>query len=117
MKGHDVVWHLGANTDIPSGFTKRRIDLDNDVVATCNVLDAMVDNGIKDILFASTGAVYGDSVEGVFRENSGPLIPLSLYGAGKSRARRSSRATATYSASTPGCSASATSSASARTTA
>jgi UDP-glucose 4-epimerase len=83
IKGHDIVWHLAANTDIPSGFTKRRIDLDNDVIATCNVLEAMHESGIKELLFASTGAVYGGSIEGLFREDSGPLLPLSLYGAGK----------------------------------
>jgi UDP-glucose 4-epimerase len=83
MKGHDVVWHLGANTDIPSGFTKHRIDLESDVIATWNVLEAMLHAGIKDILFASSGAVYGDAIQGTFREDSGPLLPLSLYGAGK----------------------------------
>ena len=83
MEGHDIVWHLAANTDIPSGFTKRRIDLDNDVVATCNVLEAMLEQGVKDILFSSTGAVYGESIQGTFSEGSGPLLPLSLYGAGK----------------------------------
>jgi len=83
MKGHDIVWHLAANTDIPSGFTKRRIDLDNDVIATCNVLEAMLEHDVKEILFSSTGAVYGESIAGTFSESSGPLIPLSLYGAGK----------------------------------
>ena len=83
IEGHDIVWHLAANTDIPSGFTKRRIDLDNDVIATCNVLEAMVGQGVKDILFSSTGAVYGESIQGLFTERSGPLLPLSLYGAGK----------------------------------
>jgi UDP-glucose 4-epimerase len=83
IKGHDIVWHLAANTDIPSGFTKRRIDLDNDVVATCNVLEAMTKQGVRDILFSSTGAVYGESIQGLFAERSGPLLPLSLYGAGK----------------------------------
>ncbi len=83
MAGHDVVFHLGANTDIPSGFTKHRIDLDNDVVATWSVLEAMVKAGVKEMLFSSTGAVYGESVEGTFNERSGPLLPLSLYGAGK----------------------------------
>jgi UDP-glucose 4-epimerase len=83
MKGHDIVWHLAANTDIPSGYTKRRIDLDNDVIATCNTLEAMLQNNVKEMLFASTGAVYGESIEGFFKESSGPLLPLSLYGAGK----------------------------------
>jgi UDP-glucose 4-epimerase len=83
MEGHDIVWHLAANTDIPSGYTKHRIDLDNDVIATWNVLEAMLKNGVRELLFASTGAVYGESINGTFKETSGPLLPLSLYGAGK----------------------------------
>jgi len=83
MEGQDIVFHLGANTDIPSGFTRHRIDLDNDVVATWTVLEAMVKTGVKELLFSSTGAVYGESITGTFNEASGPLIPLSLYGAGK----------------------------------
>lgn len=83
MAGHQIVWHLGANTDIPSGYTKHKIDLDNDVLATFNVLEAMLKNKIKEMLFASTGALYGESIKGLFSESSGPLLPLSLYGAGK----------------------------------
>ncbi len=83
MAGHDIVWHLAANTDIPSGFKKHRIDLDNSVTATWNVLEAMTKTGVKQLLFSSTGAVYGEAIEGTFKESSGPLTPLSLYGAGK----------------------------------
>jgi UDP-glucose 4-epimerase len=83
MAGHDIVWHLAANTDIPSGFTKHRIDLDNDVVVSWNVLEAMTKTGVRELLFSSTGAVYGESIQGTFKESSGPLIPVSLYGAGK----------------------------------
>jgi UDP-glucose 4-epimerase len=83
MAGHDIVWHLGANTDIPSGFTQHRIDLDRSAIGTWNVLEAMVQTGVKQILFSSTGAVYGESIQGTFKETSGPLQPVSLYGAGK----------------------------------
>ncbi len=83
MKGHDIIWHLGANTNIPDGFVKHRMDLENDAIATWNVLESMVQNNIKDILFSSTGAVYGERITGDFAETSGPLIPVSLYGAGK----------------------------------
>ncbi len=83
MKGHDIVWHLAANTDIPSGFTKHDIDLKNDVIATWSVLESMHTNKIQDVLFSSTGAVYGESIQGTFKEASGPLLPISLYGAGK----------------------------------
>lgn len=83
LEGHDIVWHLASNTDIPSGVTNRRMDLENDVIATWNLLETMKQLGIKDLLFPSTGAVYGESIQGTFREASGPLKPLSLYGAGK----------------------------------
>lgn len=83
MSGHDIVWHFGANSDIPSGFKKHRIDLDNGLIATWSVLEAMLQNNTQEILFSSTGAVYGESIKGLFNETSGPLIPLSLYGAGK----------------------------------
>lgn len=83
MAGHDIVWHLGANTDIPSGFHKHRIDLDNDVNATWNVLESMHKNNMTELLFSSTGAVYGERIQGTFSETSGPLVPVSLYGAGK----------------------------------
>ena len=83
MKEHDIVCHLAANTDIPSGYKLRSIDLDNNVIATRNVLEAMITNQIDELLFSSTGAVYGESINGRFKEISGPLIPISLYGAGK----------------------------------
>jgi UDP-glucose 4-epimerase len=83
IAGHDVVWHFGANTDIPSGFKQTRLDLDNCVVATCNTLEAMKTHGIQRMLFASSGAVYGEVASTSTTEVAGPLLPLSLYGAGK----------------------------------
>lgn len=83
MHGHDIVWHLAANTDIPSGYRHPRLDLNHTVIGTANVLESMRHNSIVDLLFASTGAVYGETIPGLFKETSGPLLPLSLYGAGK----------------------------------
>ena len=84
MVGHDLVWHLGANTNIPDGYRKTDMDLKNAVIATCNVLESMRLNGIERILFASTGAVYGSLCYDIYAtESHGPLLPLSLYAAGK----------------------------------
>lgn len=84
MKGHDLVWHMAANTDIPGGFTRTDMDLKNCVTATYNVVEAMRKNGIRDLIFPSTGAVYGDLCRTTpCPENSGPLLPVSLYAAGK----------------------------------
>lgn len=84
MKGHDLVWHMAANTDIPGGFTRTDMDLKNCVTATYHVVEAMRKNGIRDLIFPSTGAVYGDLCRTTpCPENSGPLLPVSLYAAGK----------------------------------
>lgn len=83
MSGHDLVWHLGANTDIPSGIRDTEMDLKNCTIATHNVLEAMRQNGIKKLIFTSTSAVYGDTPPVSLAETYGPLLPISLYGAGK----------------------------------
>jgi UDP-glucose 4-epimerase len=83
MAGHDTVWHMGANTEIPRGNKDPNVDLENTTIATSNVLEAMRATGIKQVLFASSACVYGDHPVRPFREDLGPLQPISLYGAGK----------------------------------
>ncbi len=83
MKGHEIVWHLGANTDIPTGNRVTDLDLNNCIVATRNVLEAMKQNSIDKIIFASSATVYGDMPPVPLAESMGPLLPISLYGAGK----------------------------------
>ena len=83
MKGHEVVWHLGANTDIPGGNKVTDLDLKNCTIATRNVLEAMRANRMDKLLFASSATVYGDAPPVALAETYGPLLPISLYGAGK----------------------------------
>jgi len=83
MKGHEVVWHLGANTDIPTGNRVTDLDLKNCTIATRNVLEVMRQLNINSLLFASSATVYGDAPQIALRETYGPLLPISLYGAGK----------------------------------
>jgi UDP-glucose 4-epimerase len=83
MKGHEVVWHLGANTDIPGGNKITDLDLRNCTIATYNILEAMRQNGVDKLLFASSATVYGDAPAVALAETYGPLLPISLYGAGK----------------------------------
>jgi UDP-glucose 4-epimerase len=83
MKGHDIIWHLGANTDIPGGNKVTDLDLKNCTIATHNMLEAMRANNIKRILFPSTSCVYGDTQRLPSSETFGPLLPINLYGAGK----------------------------------
>lgn len=83
MKGHEVIWHLGANTDIPGGNRITDLDLKNCTIATWNVLELMRQHNINKMLFASSATVYGDVPPQALPETFGPLFPISLYGAGK----------------------------------
>lgn len=84
MPGHSLVWHLGANTDIIKGNNITDFDLKNCTIGTYNVLEAMKQSNVSQIIFASSACVYGDSAPGVaFNESYGPLLPINLYGAGK----------------------------------
>jgi len=84
VRGHDLVWHLGANTDIIGGHAVPERDLRHCTEATFNMVEAMRRNGIVRLLFASSGAVYGNlcaaqSVD----EGAGPLLPVGCYAAAK----------------------------------
>ncbi len=86
MKGADFVFHLAANADIKDGWQHPRKDLEQNTIATFNVLEAMRANGVKRIAFSSTGSVYGEAL--VSPDKPTPetdLFPIqtSLYGASK----------------------------------
>ncbi len=83
VRGHDVVWHLAANTDIRHGVQRTEVDLQNCVIATWNLLEAMRVADVRQLLFASSGVVYGDVDANPLEESAGPLLPVSLYAAGK----------------------------------
>jgi UDP-glucose 4-epimerase len=78
-----VVFHLAANADVRFGTEHPRKDLEQNTIATYNVLEAMRFNGIKKIAFSSTGSVYGEATI-VPTPEDGPFpIQTSLYGASK----------------------------------
>ena len=83
MKGHEIIWHLAANTDIRKGNKITDLDLKNDTIATWNVLETMRQLKIDKILFPSSSTVYGDRGSIYLSESDGPLLPICLYGAGK----------------------------------
>jgi UDP-glucose 4-epimerase len=83
VKEADAVFHLAANPDVRLGFSDTRVHLEQNIIATYNLLEAMRVNKIKNILFTSTSTVYGEATLIPTPENYGPLIPISLYGASK----------------------------------
>jgi len=83
FRGLDQVFHLAANPDARWGIENTKLDLEQETVATYNVLEAMRRNSVRQIILSSSGTVYGDVGTTVTRENLGPCLPVSLYGAGK----------------------------------
>jgi len=83
MKGCDIVFHFAANADVRFGLDHPRKDLEQNTVASFNVLEAMRANGIKHIAFASTGSVYGEAKIVPTPENAAFPVQTSLYGASK----------------------------------
>jgi UDP-glucose 4-epimerase len=81
--GGEAVFHLSANADVRFGTEHPRKDLEQNTIATYNVIEAMRANGIKKIAFSSTGSVYGEAPV-VPTPEDGPFpIQTSLYGASK----------------------------------
>jgi len=83
MQGADFVFHLAANADVRFGTEHPRKDLEQNTVATYNVLEAMRANGIRRIAFSSTGSVYGEASVFPTPEDAPFPIQTSLYGASK----------------------------------
>jgi len=82
IKDHDVVFHIAANPDVRLGEQKPDM-AKTDIIATYILLDAMRENGIKKIVFSSSSTVYGETPPFPLKENYGPLLPISVYGAAK----------------------------------
>lgn len=83
MEGCDAVFHLAANADVRFGLEHPRKDLEQNTVATLNVLEAMRANGIRKMAFASTGSIYGECKVIPTPEDAPSPIQTSLYGASK----------------------------------
>ena len=83
MRGAEQVFHLAANADVRFGTQHPRKDLEQNTIATHNVLEAMRATGAKRIAFSSTGSVYGETTVVPTPEDAPFPVQTSLYGASK----------------------------------
>jgi UDP-glucose 4-epimerase len=83
MSGAELVLHFAANADVRFGVEHPKKDLEQNTIATFNVLEAMRANGIRRILFSSTGSVYGEAKVIPTPEDAPFPAQTSLYGASK----------------------------------
>jgi UDP-glucose 4-epimerase len=83
MQNVDFVFHLAANADVRFGTEHPRKDLEQNTIATLNVLEAMRAYGLRQIAFSSTGSIYGEP--DIFPTPEDAPFPeqTSIYGASK----------------------------------
>ena len=83
LDGADFVFHLAANADVRFGTEHPHKDLEQNTIATFNVLEAMRSNGVRHIAFSSTGSVYGEPKVFPTPEEAPFPVQTSLYAASK----------------------------------
>jgi len=83
MAGCEFVIHLAANADVRFGTEHPGKDIEQNTLATFNVLEAMRSNNINHIAFSSTGSIYGEPDVFPTPENAPFPVQTSLYGASK----------------------------------
>ncbi|MDG6982753.1 MAG: NAD-dependent epimerase/dehydratase family protein [Nitrososphaerota archaeon] len=82
VKGSDVIFHMAAQANIRKSIVDHRGDLENNLMAMINILDGMVEHRVKEMVFASSSAVYGEAMVTPTPEDY-LSHQTSLYGASK----------------------------------
>jgi len=83
MQTAQFVFHMAANADVRFGTQNPRRDLEQNTIATANVLEAMRARSVRRIAFPSTGSVYGEPSIFPTPEDAPFPIQTSLYAASK----------------------------------
>jgi len=78
----DAVIHFAAKIAVGESVVNPRLYFTNNCVATLTLLNAMLDAGVKSIVFSSTAAIYGDPVRVPIPEDH-PQVPVNAYGESK----------------------------------
>jgi UDP-glucose 4-epimerase len=83
LQGADRLFHLAADPDVRQSAVNPDPTLQNNIMATYRVLEAMRRHDVPEIVFTSTSTVYGDAKVIPTPETYTPLEPISVYGATK----------------------------------
>ncbi len=82
ISGHDIVIHLAAKINVEDSIKFPKETLMTNVDGAINVLNACVKHDVKNIIAASSAAVYGETQNLPISENN-KTNPSSLYGESK----------------------------------
>lgn len=83
----DAVMHFAASIEAGESMMHADRFFTNNVVNSVHLLNAAARHGIKQLVFSSTAAVYGDDVELPIQETA-PTIPTNVYGETKLEVER-----------------------------
>ncbi|MDP3563351.1 MAG: NAD-dependent epimerase/dehydratase family protein, partial [Methanoregula sp.] len=83
IEGADRLFHLAADPDVRQSAVNPDPTIQNNIIATYRVLEAMRLHQVPELVFTSTSTVYGDATVIPTPENYTPLEPISVYGASK----------------------------------
>ncbi|MGA7798160.1 MAG: NAD-dependent epimerase/dehydratase family protein, partial [Methanoregula sp.] len=83
INGADRLFHLAADPDVRQSAVNPAPTMQNNIMVTYRVLEAMRHCNIPEIVFTSTSTVYGDARVIPTPEDYAPLLPISVYGASK----------------------------------
>lgn len=78
-EGIDGVVHLAAKKAVGESMVRPELYAENNLTGSINILNAMVKNGVKHIVFSSSAAVYGMPQYVPIDENH-PIAPINYYG-------------------------------------
>jgi len=84
LEGNPItaVMHFAAYTYVGESLEHPEKYYQNNVANTLNLLEAMIEHGVRYFVFSSTCAVYGNPMRTPLTEDH-PLDPISPYGRGK----------------------------------
>lgn len=82
LQGVECVYHLAARVHVPESLQYPREYNAVNVGGTVSVLEAMRDAGVRRVVLASSGAIYGEQAEQPVREDMAPN-PQSPYAVSK----------------------------------
>jgi nucleoside-diphosphate-sugar epimerase len=81
-EGVDVVYHQAALRSVARSVDEPLLTEENNVLGTLNLLSAAEAAGVRRVVYAASSSVYGETTEGINREDS-PPNPLSPYAVSK----------------------------------
>ncbi len=78
-KGFSAVIHLAAKKAVGESMENPQLYSQNNISGSINIFNAMLNSGVKNVVFSSTSAVYGMPQYLPLNEQH-PLNPMSFYG-------------------------------------